>query len=374
MRRATEFSPRRLELVFNLRIPGPMPLPDDVLEAAGAPMINHRGPIFEEIIGRMTLNMQTLLQTRGDVYFFTASGTGAMEGAIVNSISPGDDVLSVSIGFFGDRFADIAEAYGTDVTRFKTELGKAAEPDEVRDALREIPDCKAVLVTHNDTSTAVQNDLGALSEVVRAESDALVLVDAVSSAGGTPLPVDGWGLDLVATASQKAWMAPPGIGILAVSERAWEAYERSTMPKYYFDIAQYRRFLEIGQPPFTPALPTIFGLDHALQQLAREGIESIFARHSARAKQTRDGLRALGLELFADESVASDTVTAAKVPESLDARKLVSMMREEHGVEIAGGQGSLAGVIIRIGHMGYCEEEHIADCMRALEASIKTLA
>lgn len=361
-------------MALNLRIPGPMPLPDDVLEAVGAPMLNHRGPAFEEIIGRMTLNMQTLLQTRRDVYFFSASGTGAMEGAIVNSLSPGDAVLSVSIGFFGDRFADIAEAYGADVTRLKTELGKAAHPEGVRDALRNVPGCRAVLVTHNDTSTAVQNDLGALSEAIQAESDALVLVDAVSSAGGTPLPVDAWGLDMVATASQKAWMAPPGIGMLAVSDRAWEAYERSTMPKYYFDIAQYRRFLEIGQPPFTPALPTIFGLDCALQQLASEGIESILERHSARAKQTRDGVRALGLELFADEAVASDTVTAAKVPESLDARKLVSMMRVEHGVEIAGGQGPLAGVIIRIGHMGYCEEEHIADCLQALEASLKALA
>lgn len=360
-------------MALNLRIPGPMPLPEDILDATGSPMINHRGPAFRQIIDRMTRNMQTLLQTQNDVYFYTASGTGAMEGALVNTLSPDDKVLSVSIGVFGDRFADIAEAFGADVTRLKTELSKAAEPDEVRNALRRLPDCKAVLVTHNDTSTAVQNDLGALAEAIRAESEALILVDAVSSAGGTPLPIDGWELDMVATASQKAWMAPPGIGMIAVSGRAWEAYESSTMPKYYFDIALYREYLEIGQPPFTPALSTIFGLDRALQQLAEEGTESIFVRHAARAKQTRDGIKALGLELFADERVASDTVTAVKVPESVDGTELVSKMRDEHNVEISGGQGPLRGVIFRIGHMGYCEPEHIDDCLSALEKTLTAL-
>ncbi len=360
-------------MALNLRIPGPMPLPEDILQAVGSPMINHRGPVFKEIIARMTRNMQTLLQTQADVFFYTSSGTGAMEGAIVNTLSPGDEVLSVSIGFFGDRFADLAEAYGAKVTRLKVELGRAADPQQVRDALRELPNCQAVLITHNDTSTAVQNDLAALSEVVHAESDALILVDAVSSAGGTPMPVDTWELDMVAMASQKAWMAPPGMAMIAVSVQAWEAYETSKMPKYYFDIGLYRQFLEIGQPPFTPSLSAIFGLDCALSQLAEEGAESIFARHSARAKQTRDGVKALGLELFADERVASDTVTAVKVPETVDAAELVSVMRDEQEVEISGGQGPLRGQIFRIGHMGYCEPEHIDDCLRALEKTLNKL-
>ena len=168
-------------------------------------------------------------------------------------------------------------------------------------------------------------------------------------------------------------MAPPGIGMLAVSDRAWNAYERSTMPKYYFDIAQYRDFLNIGQPPFTPALPTIYGLDIALQQLAAEGTESIFTRHSSRAKQTRDGIRSIGLKLFADEESASDTVTAIMVPENINAARLVTTMRDSYGVEISGGQGPLAGMIIRIGHMGYCEKEHITECLQALESSLKVL-
>lgn len=351
---------------LNLRIPGPMPLPPDVLEATGGPMINHRGPIFKEIIGRMTRNMQTLLLTEGDVYFPTSSGTGAMETAVVNVLSPGDRVLSVSIGVFGDRFGDIAETYGADVTRLKTELGDAAEPDLVQAAIRDADPYKAILLTHNDTSTAVQNDLEALSGVIHEESDALILVDAVSSAGGSPLAIDAWGLDMVATASQKAWMAAPGIGVIAVSKKAWQAYEQSTMPKFYFDIARYRRFLEIGQPPFTPALSTIYGLDLALQQLVAEGLESVLARHADRARQTREGVKRLGLELFCEERVASDTVTAIKVPDGVDGNAIAAKMRDELDVEISGGQGALAGKIWRIGHMGWCEPEHIDDCISAL--------
>lgn len=356
---------------LNLRIPGPMPLPEDVLEATGSPMINHRGPVFKDMIERMTRNMQSLLLTKNDVYFYTSSGTGAMEGAVVNTLSPGDPVLSVSIGVFGDRFADIAERYGAEVTRLKTDLGKAAEPNQVGDALRKISGCKAVLITQNDTSTAVANDLGALAEVIHRESDALILVDAVSSAGGMELPVDAWGIDMVATASQKAWMAAPGIGMIAVSPKAWKAYESSSMPKFYFDIALYRQYLEIGQPPFTPALSTIFGLDLALGQLVKEGIETVVARHHDRAEQTRNGVKALGLTLFADQRFASNTVTAVNVPDDIDAAKLVATMRDKHSVEISGGQGPLRGKIFRIGHMGWCLPEHIEDCLDALK---KTLA
>ena len=266
-----------------------------------------------------------------------------------------------------------AEAYGAEVIRLKIELGEAAEPDVVRNAIRGADPYKAILLTHNDTSTAVQNDIAALSAVIHAESEALILVDAVSSAGGSPLAVDAWGLDMVATASQKAWMAAPGIGIVAVSKRAWQAYERSTMPKFYFDIAQYQKFLEIGQPPFTPALPTIYGLDLALQQLVEEGLESILARHADRARQTREGVKRLGLELFCEERVASDTVTAIKVPDGVDGIAVMVKMRDELNVEISGGQGALVGKIWRIGHMGWCEPEHIDDCLNALQKALASV-
>jgi aspartate aminotransferase-like enzyme len=358
---------------LNLRIPGPVPLPDDVLDLVGGQMINHRGPQFAEIIDRMTTNFKKVLGTQGRAYFLTASGTGSMEAAIVNTLSPGDRVLSISIGSFGNRFGDIAEAYGAEVTRLEFEWGKAADPEKVRETLRSMPDCAAVLVTHNESSTGVMNPIGGISKVVHDESEALVLVDAVSSAAGVPLPMDDWGLDVVGTASQKSWVAPPGIAMVAMSDRAWKAHETSTIPKYYFDIDQYEKFLQIGQPPFTPALSTIYALDHSLQAIVDEGIEEVLSRHAARAQQTRDGAKRIGLEIFPDESIASDTVTAISVPEGIDGKALVARARNEYNVELGGGQEKLAGQIIRIGHMGWVQPEHIDEALAAVEKSLADL-
>ncbi|MDA1257133.1 MAG: alanine--glyoxylate aminotransferase family protein [Chloroflexi bacterium] len=357
----------------NLRIPGPVPLPDDVLALAGSQMINHRGPLFAQIIERMTANFKQVLGTKGRAYFLTASGTGSMEAAVVNTLSPGDRVLSISIGSFGNRFGDIAEAYGTDVKRVEFEWGKAADPERVREELRSMPDCAAVVVTHNESSTGVVNPIAAISKVVHDESDALVLVDAVSSAAGVPLPMDDWGLDVVGTASQKSWVAPPGIAMIALSDRAWSAHETSKIPKYYFDLDQYEKFLQMGQPPFTPALSTIYALDHSLQAIVAEGIEEVLIRHSARAQQARDGATRLGLELFPDASVASDTVTAIRIPDDVDGRALVARARDEYGVELGGGQEKLAGQIFRIGHMGWVEPEHIEESLDAVKRSLADL-
>ena len=356
---------------LNLRIPGPVPLPEDVLELVGRQMINHRGPEFADIIDRMTTNFKTVLGTQGRAYFLTASGTGSMEAAIVNTLSPGDQILSISIGSFGNRFGDIAEAYGVEVTRIEFEWGKAADPERVREEIRSMQDCTAVVVTHNESSTGVMNPIDALSRVIHDESDALVLVDAVSSAAGVPLPMDDWGLDVVGTASQKSWVAPPGIAMVAMSDRAWKAHETSKIPKYYFDIDQYEKFLQMGQPPFTPALSIIYALDHSLQAIIDEGIEEVLIRHAARAQQTRDGAKRIGLELFPDQSVASDTVTAIRVPDDINGKALVSHARDVYNVELGGGQEKLAGNIIRIGHMGWVLPEHIDESIDAVE---KTLA
>jgi len=356
---------------LNLRIPGPVPLPDEVLELVGAQMMNHRGPEYAVMIDRMTRNLKTILAASGDAYLITSSGTGAMEAGIVNTLSPGDRVLSISIGVFGDRYGLIAEAYGTEVTRLKYELGHAADPDDVRQKLREIPGCAAVVLTHNESSTGVVNPLGEIARVIHDESDALVLVDAVSSAAAIPIATDAWGIDVVATAAQKAWVAPPGISMVTFSERAWSAYETAKMPRFYFDMALYRQYLEIGQPPFTPCLPAIYALDHSLQAIVDEGVETVFARHHQRAEQARNGVAALGLELFPDRSVASDTVTAVKVPEDIDGRELVTRVREDHDVVLGGGQQTLAGRIFRIGHMGWVEPQHIGETVEAIE---KTLA
>lgn len=354
----------------NLRIPGPVPLPDDVLELVGSQMINHRGPEYADMLDRMTANLRTVFMTTSDVYFITASGTGAMETAVVNTISPGDKVLAISVGVFGERFREIVEAYGADVTKLEFELGQAADPEKVREALRAIGDCKAVALTHNESSTGVANPLEELCKVIHEESDALILVDAVSSAGGMPIAVDAWGIDVVATASQKSWVAPPGIAMVSFSKKAWEAHAHSVTPKYYFDIQQYEDYLKIGQPPFTPCLPAMFAIEKSLEAMVAEGIETVFDRHHSIADHTRHGARSLGLELLPEERFASDTVTAIKLPPDIDGREFLARVRNDYNVVLGGGQKSLAGKIFRIGHMGWVETAHIDE---ALEAAGRTL-
>ena len=350
---------------MNLRIPGPTPCPDYVLEAMGREMINHRGPEFQEINRRVTDNLKQVYYTESDVFVLTGSGTGGMEAAIVNALSPGDVVLSVSIGVFGDRFAQIAEAYGASVIRLTSTWGTAADPEAVRNALKETPTIKAVLVTHNETSTGVTNDMAAISQVVR-ESDKLLLVDAVSSLSSLPFFTDQWGCDVVISGSQKGWMVPPGLAFVSVSPRAWEAFKEAKMPRFYWDFGRARSYYERGQTPWTPAISVYYALDVALQQMLAEGMESIFQRHTRIAQKARDGAKSLGLSLFAEEHYASNTVTAINVPQGVDARALLQQMQSEHQVVLAGGQGSLDGKILRIGHLGYVTEEDISLVIEAL--------
>ena len=357
----------------NLRIPGPVPLPDDVLAIAGSQMINHRGPEYADMLDRMTKNLKTVFMTKNDVYFITASGTGAMETAVVNTISPGDKVLSIIIGSFGERFAEIAEAYGADTTRISFYLGQAADLDKVRETLKGMSDVKAVIFTHNESSTGVSNPLEDLCKVIHEESDALILVDAVSSAGGVPIAVDAWGIDVVATASQKSWISPPGISMVTFSEKAWKAHATSTTPKYYLDIKQYDDYLKIGQPPFTPCLPAMFTLEVALQSMVDEGIENVFGRHHEIAQYTRDGAKALGLELLPDPKFASNTVTAIRLPEGLDGKAFLAKVNKDYNVILGGGQKSLVGKIFRVGHMGWVEKAHIDEALKAAEETLKSM-
>lgn len=357
----------------NLRIPGPVPLPDDILEAAGTQMINHRGPEYADMLARMTANLKTVFMTAADAYFITSSGTGAMETAIVNTLSPGDRVLSLTIGFFGDRFGDIARAYGADVTTISAPAGQAIDPGELTGKLRALPGVRAVILTHNESSTGVANPLKAIAETVHENSEALVLVDAVSSAAAIPIAVDAWGLDVVATASQKAWIAPPGISMVTFSARAWKAYQAAKMPRYYFDIAQYRDYLKIGQPPFTPCLTAMYALEVSLQRIVDEGIENVFERHHGIADRCRDGALKLGLKLFPDRKIASDTVTAIRVPDGIDGKALVARVRKDHGVVIGGGQGQMTGKIVRIGHMGWVEPAHVDGAIQAIGKAIAAM-
>jgi aspartate aminotransferase-like enzyme len=350
----------------HLRIPGPTPCPDEVLKAMTKQMINHRGEEFSTMMTRITANLKQLFQTKGDVFLLTSSGTGGLEAAVVNTLSPRDKVLSVSVGVFGDRFGAIAETFGAEVIPLKFEWGKAADADAVRQALKADPGIKAVLVTHNETSTGVTNDLAQISAAVK-EFDKLLLVDAISSLGSIDLPIDKWGCDVAVTGSQKGWMAPPGIAMVSVSEKAWQANAKARIPRFYWDFAQAKSYLEKGQTPWTPAIPVVFALALSLEMMLKEGLPNIVARHARVAKLAREEVKALGLTLFADERYASNTVSAVSASNGLDIPKMLKILREEHQVILSGGQGGLAGKIFRIGHLGLITEDDIKPVISALK-------
>jgi len=289
--------------------------------------------------------------------------------ALVNTLSPGDTVLSVSIGVFGDRFTSIAEQYGAEVIPLKFEWGKAADPDEVRRALEKEPKIKAVLVTHNETSTGVTNNLASLSSVIK-EFDKLLIVDAISSLGSINLPVDEWGCDIAVTGSQKGWMAPPGLTMVSVSETAWQAHANARMPRFYWDFSRARSYLERGQTPWTPAVSTVFAMNTSLGMMLDEGLPNIIARHARIGQLARDGVKSLGLTLFADENFASNTVTAVNAPEGVNANDLRKILLAENEIVLGGGQQRLDGMIFRIGHLGLVAEEDIQAVIAALKGAL----
>jgi len=350
----------------HLRIPGPTPCPSEALQAMSKQMINHRGPEFGQMLNEVTDKLKRLFQTKDDVFLLTGSGTAGLEAAIVNTLSPGDKVLSVAIGVFGERFASIAEQFGAEVIPLRFEWGKAADADALRQALHTNPKIKAVLVTHNETSTGVTNDLASINPVVK-EFDKLLLVDAVSSLGSIELPVDAWHCDVTVTCSQKGWMVPPGLAMVSVSQEAWQAHSTAKMPRFYWDFTKAKNYLERGQTPWTPALSMVFALAVSLEMMLKEGLPSIIARHAGIGKATRDGIKSLGLSLFADESYASNTVTAVAASDGLDIKKMRKIMSEEHQVVLAGGQQRLDGKIFRIGHLGWVTEDDIKAVISALK-------
>jgi len=349
-----------------LRIPGPTPCPPEVLKAMARPMINHRGAEFHQLINDVTEKMKQVFQTKNDLYLLTGSGTGGLEAAIVNVLSPKDKVLSVSIGVFGDRWANIAKTFGAEVVSLKSEWGTAADPDAIKKAIKDNPDVKAVLVTHNETSTGVTNNLGAISKVVK-DAGKLLVVDAISSMSSIDVPVDKWGLDVVVTGSQKGWMVPPGMAMVSISERGWKAHAQAKIPRFYWDFTRAKNYFEKGQTPWTPAISILFALDASLNMMFKEGLANIFARHAKLGDMTRSGVKALGLAIFpADEKYASNTVTAVKGSDKVDPPKLQKVLREEYKVVVSGGQGDLTGKIFRIGHLGWVTEADIKETLDAI--------
>ncbi len=354
----------------NLRTPGPTPIPDAVRDAQAQQMIDHRGTEFAELLRETSAGLAELIGTQHEVMLLTGSGTGALEAAVVNTLSPGDRVLVVTIGSFGDRFAQIATAFGASVERFEVEWGQAADPAALREHLASTEPYGAVLVTHNETSTGVANPLRELAEVVRAApGDPLLIVDGISGLGAMPFEMDAWGVDLVVSASQKAWMASPGIAIAAIGERARAAGETARMPRYYWDFAEARSWAGKGQTPWTPAIAVLYGLRVGVGRLREEGRERTWARHAAIASAVVAGIEALSLRPVAPPAHRSGTVTAAWLPDGFEWGAFNARMRER-GLVIAGGQGKWSGKILRFGHMGDVGIDEMSDAVRLMGESL----
>ncbi|MGC8890035.1 MAG: pyridoxal-phosphate-dependent aminotransferase family protein [bacterium] len=354
-----------------LMIPGPTPVPDSVLKKMASPMVNHRGKEFAQILKNVTEKMKKIFLTDGDVILLTSSGSGGMEAAVVNFLSPGDKVLFCITGNFGERFAKIAQIYGADVIRLTVPPGDGITPEMIEDSFKKNLGIKAVYITHNETSTAVTNDLSKVGEIAH-RYGAIVGVDAVSSLGAIELRMDEWQLDVVVTASQKALMTPPGIAFAAVSEKAWEYYSNAKMPRFYFDLGEAKKMAKDGETPFTPALSQVYAIDEALDILLNEGLEVSWKRHKILGKATREGLKAMGLKLLAREEFASNAVTAVYPPDGIMADDLRKIAREE-GVILAGGQGSLKGKIFRVGHIGYITSSDIIVTLSVIEGALRKL-
>lgn len=353
---------------MQLRIPGPTPVPPEVLQAGASPMVNHRGPEFADLITRVTARMKELMMTQNEVFVLTGSGTGALESAIVNTLSPGQKVLAVSIGEFGDRFTEIAHTFGANVIRMKFEPGEHADLNRIRETLVADRDIRALMITHNETSTGVTNDMRAVGALAK-ELDVLLLVDSVSGIGALPYPVDAWGGDVVATGSQKGWMAPPGLAMVAVSQRAMDAGKEAKMPRVYWDYAAAKSYLAKNQTPWTPALSVMYALDKGLELMVNEGLENVLARHARVGQTVRDAVKSIGMQLLPkDEKYASNSVTAIKMPEGVSSIDVQKAVREEFDIELAIGQGSLTPKLIRVGHLGWVSDKDIADVSTALKA------
>ncbi len=348
-----------------LLTPGPTPLPPQISLAMAKPIIHHRTPQFQEILKEASTGLKWVFQTANDVFIISSSGTGAMEAAVINLLSAGDVALVVQGGKFGERWTELCKAYGINVEILDVPWGEAVNPQEIGKRLKSNPQIKAVFVTLCETSTGVDNDIQAISAVVK-ETPAVLAVDAISGLGAVDLKTDAWGVDVVVAGSQKGLMLPPGLGFISVSAKAWKLVEASKTGRYYLDLRKAKKAADKNDTPFTSSITLIDALNEALKIMQKDGLEYIFKRHKTMADATRAAAKALGLELFAP-TAASDAVSAVKVPAALDGEKLVKTMRDTYGVTIAGGQDELKGKVFRIAHMGYIAESDIITGLACLE-------
>jgi serine---pyruvate transaminase len=348
--------------------PGPTPVPDEILLEMAKPLIHHRTPQFRKILAECFSGLKEFFQTKEDVMILTSSGTGAMEAAVSNLLSAGEKCLVVEGGKFGERFREIAAAYGVGVTALPVEWGKSATPAEIEAALKKEPDIKAVFTTLCETSTGTHTDVKGIGEIIRRRPDTLLVVDGISSLGAVECRTDEWGIDVMISASQKAFMLPPGLAFISLSQKAWKKAAETKTPHYYFDLSAYRKAVAKEDTPYTPALTLIIGLAGVLKMLKAEGVENVWKRHHLLAEATRQAVKALGLQLLAEHP--SNAVTAVRVPEEIDAEALTKSLRDSSGITFAGGQGKLKGKIFRISHMGWIDRYEIMQAIAALELQL----
>ncbi len=355
--------------------PGPTPISGEVLQEHGRPLMHHRSPEFSEIFVEATQKLKKLLQTENDVFILTSSGTGGMEAAVTNAFSPGDRVLVASIGNFGQRFKKLSDMFGLELTSIDYEWGQAVNPEDIREALEKDPDIKGVMFQFSETSTGVLNNAKAIGEIVKGYG-AITVVDAISGLGASDFKTDQWNMDIVIGGSQKGISAPTGVAFISVSEKAWELVEKSTTPRFYFNLLNAREAARRNPPqtPWTPAISIIVAINKAMDILLEEGLVSSFRRHKVLATAIQRAVEQIGLKLLVENPHdRGHSVTSIMVPEGIDGKKLTSIMRTRHGVTIAGGQGKLKGKIFRIGHLGYFGMFDALIAISSLEMALKEL-
>ena len=357
---------------LSLMIPGPTPVPERVLKGLSKHPIGHRSNEFQATTEKTHKLLQWLHQTNQDVLTITGSGTAAMEAAIINTLSKGDKVICGENGKFGERWVKVCRAYGLDVQIIKAEWGQPLNPELFWKALEEDPNIRAVIVTHSETSTGVINDLELIANHVRKHGNSLIIADCVTSLGACNLPMDKWGIDVIASGSQKGYMMPPGLSFVALSERAWEANSRSNLPKFYLDLKSYRKTISKNSTPFTPAVNLYFALEASLEMMQEEGLEEIFKRHERHKKATQAAMKAINLSLFAAEGFGSPSITAVS-PKNIDAEIIRKYVKEKFDILLAGGQDHLKGKIFRIGHLGFVSDRDIITAIGAIETSLSSL-
>ena len=355
-----------------LRIPGPTPLPERVVRSMNRPMIDHRGPEFAAILAEVTAGAKRVFKTKNDLLLLTSSGTGGLESAVANLVSPGDEVVVALCGNFGERFAALASAYGADVVRLEFEWGQPVDAGDLEVILQRHPKARVVLLTHNETSTGLTNPLRELAQTARS-AERLVVVDGVSSISSIDIETDAWGIDVAVSGSQKGWMAPPGLALVSVSERAWDKQAKARSPRFYFDWKEAKTWADKGMTPFTPAVPVAFALQEGLRMLEEEGLANVYERHARLARATQAGLQALGFQLFAQDGYRSNTVTSALPPAGLDVAALRKLLDTKYGVVIAGGQAKMTGKMVRVGHLGAVAEGDVVQVIWAMEQALEEL-